>query len=81
MMKILPQRYREKMEDWFGKKGISGHVHCFFMPNMEGLKKVTYFIVLRSVHMIHFLDPIIFLSLFQLIEVLIRIINCFEFEQ
>ena len=31
--------------------------------------------------MIRFLDPIIFLSLFQLIEMLIRITNFFEFEQ
>ena len=43
MMKILPQRCREKMEDWCGKRGISGHVHCFLMPDIEGLKKVTYF--------------------------------------
>ena len=43
MMKIPPQQYREKMEDWFGKQGISGHVHCFLMPNSEGLKKATYF--------------------------------------
>ena len=32
------------MEDWFGKRGISGHVHCFLMSDIEGLnKKVTYF--------------------------------------
>ena len=31
------------MEDWFGKRGISGHVHCFLMPDIEGLKEVTYF--------------------------------------
>ena len=39
MMKILPQRYKEKIEDWFRKRGISGHVHCFLMPDIEGLKK------------------------------------------
>ena len=22
-----------KMEEWFGKKGISGHVNCFFLRN------------------------------------------------
>ena len=41
MTKIPPHQYREKMEDWFGKRGISGHVHCFLMPNSEGLKKAT----------------------------------------
>ena len=43
MTKIPPQQYREKMEDWFSKWGISGHVHCFLMPNSEELKKATYF--------------------------------------
>ena len=43
MMKIPPQQCTEKMEDWFGKRGISGHVHWFLMPNSEGLKKATYF--------------------------------------
>ena len=43
MMKTPPQQYREKMEDWFGKQGISGHVHGFLTPNSEGLKKATYF--------------------------------------
>ena len=43
MMKIPPQQYREKMKDWFGKRDISGHAHCFLMPNSEGLKKATYF--------------------------------------
>ena len=43
MTKIPPQQYREKMEDWFGKWGISGHVNCFLMPNSEELKKATYF--------------------------------------
>ena len=31
MMKILPQYFREKMENWFGKRGISGHVHSFIV--------------------------------------------------
>ena len=44
MMKIIPQKYREKMEEWFGKKGISGHVNCFFLRNSEEkLVKATYF--------------------------------------
>ena len=34
-----------------------------------------------SVHTIHFSDPIIFLALSQLIEMLIRITNFFEFEK
>ena len=36
--------------------------------------------VLRSVHKIRFSDPIFSLSLFQLIEMLIRVSNFFEFE-
>ena len=43
MMKIPPQRYREKMEEWFVMRGISGHVHCFLMPANQGLMKATYF--------------------------------------
>ena len=35
---------------------------------------------LGSVHTIHFLDPVIILALFQLIEMLIRLTNFFEFE-
>ena len=31
------------MEDRFGKRDISGHVLLFFLPDIEGLKKVTYF--------------------------------------
>jgi hypothetical protein len=29
-MKILPQSHREKMNEWFGKKGISLHVDVLF---------------------------------------------------
>ena len=36
--------------------------------------------VLGSVHTIHFFDPIIFLALYQLIEILIRMTNFFESE-
>ena len=44
MMKIIPQKYREKMEEWFGKNVISGHVNCFFLRNSEEkLVKATYF--------------------------------------
>ena len=43
MMKILPQYFREKMENWFGKRGISGHVHSFIMKNGDNFKKATYF--------------------------------------
>ena len=44
MMKIIPQKYREKMEEWFGKKSISSHVNCFFFKDKERkLRKVTYF--------------------------------------
>ena len=44
MMKIIPLKYWEKMEEWFGKKGISGHVNCFFLRNSEEkLVTATYF--------------------------------------
>ena len=42
MMKIIPQHFREKMEDWFGKRGISGHVTAFIMKEGQ-YKKATYF--------------------------------------
>ena len=28
-MKYMPQRYREKMTDFFGKRDINWHVRCF----------------------------------------------------
>ena len=37
--------------------------------------------LLRSVHTIHFLDPIKLLELLQLIEMLICVTNFFEFEK
>ena len=43
-MKVLPQSHREKMDGWFGKKGISLHVDVLFnMDASHTLKKVTYF--------------------------------------
>ena len=42
MMKILPQYFREKMENWFGKRGISGHVHGFIMREGTNHRKATY---------------------------------------
>ena len=43
-MKILPQAHREKMDDWFGKKGISLHVDVLFHKDINNsLKKTTYF--------------------------------------
>ena len=43
MMKTLPQYFREKMENWFGKRGISGQVHSFIMRQGNSYKKATYF--------------------------------------
>lgn len=43
-MKILPQAHREKMEQWFGKKGMSLHVDVLFYKDANNnLKKKTYF--------------------------------------
>lgn len=43
-MKILPQAHREKMDDWFGKKGISLHVDVlFYMDTNNNVQKLTYF--------------------------------------
>ena len=39
MMKILPQYFREKIEDCFGKTGISGHVHSFIMRSGTAYRK------------------------------------------
>ena len=39
MMKILHQYFREKMENWFGKRGISGHVHSFIMRQGNNYKR------------------------------------------
>ena len=43
MTKILPQYFHKKMENCFGKRGISGHVHSFIMKSGENFKKATYF--------------------------------------
>jgi hypothetical protein len=48
-IKILPMKYREKMEDWFGKRGISFHIDCFFVPSATSVgefRKATYFTTL-----------------------------------
>ena len=46
-MKVLPQSHREKMDDWFGKKGISLHVDVlFYMDINHTLKKMAYFTAL-----------------------------------
>jgi hypothetical protein len=43
-MKVLPQSHREKMDEWFGKKGISLHVDVlFYLDCNNNLKKNTYF--------------------------------------
>jgi hypothetical protein len=42
-MKMMPQKYRETMTDWFGKRGISNHMDCVFTVNDHGeIQKVTY---------------------------------------
>ena len=43
MMKILPQYFHEKIENWFGKRGSSGHVHSFMMRSGYNYKKATDF--------------------------------------
>ncbi len=48
-MKILPQLHREKMDNWFGKKGISLHVDVlFYMDCNNNLKKEYLFYCHRS---------------------------------
>jgi hypothetical protein len=43
-MKVLPQAHREKMDAWFGKRGISLHVDVLFYKDSKlNLKKMTYF--------------------------------------
>ena len=40
-MKIIPQHFCEKMEDWFGKRGISGHVTAFIMKKDSTRRQLT----------------------------------------
>ena len=44
-MKILPEKYREAMQDWFGKRGISNNVDCIFYEDEadKTMKKATYY--------------------------------------
>ena len=43
-MKVLPQAHREKMDAWFGKRGISLHVDVLFYKDSKlHVKKMTYF--------------------------------------
>lgn len=46
--KILPQNYREKQQDYYGKRGISMHVDVFVTQVNGTLKKAVYFTVLES---------------------------------
>ena len=42
-MKITTQQHREKMDEWYGKRGISLHVDVLFFLENDHLKKMTYF--------------------------------------
>ena len=44
-MEILPEKYKEAMQDWFGKRGISNHVDCNFYEDEadKTMKKATYY--------------------------------------
>lgn len=47
-MKFLPQRFREGMRLWFGKKGLSNHVTvCQFLKNSHMFKR-TYMTLLND---------------------------------
>jgi hypothetical protein len=48
-MKILPQRFREPMSDWFGKRGIANHVDSIFICDEKGnITKVTYITLVEN---------------------------------
>lgn len=41
-MKKLPSKYREKQEDWFGKRGISWHVSVVAFLENDVLKTLKF---------------------------------------
>ena len=45
--KVLPRKFREKQEEYFGKKGISQHVDVVLTKPNDTLVKHTYFTVLQ----------------------------------
>ena len=42
-MKVTTQQHREKMDEWYGKRGISLHVDVLFYIENDHLRKMTYF--------------------------------------
>ena len=47
--KILPVEFREGQKSYFGKKGMSMHIDCFFYKNESGdLKKKVYHTVIQK---------------------------------
>ena len=44
---VLPKKFRESQQDYYGKKGISLHVDVFLMKQQNLLKKHVYFTVIQ----------------------------------
>ena len=47
LLKILPRKFREPQQDYFGKKGMSQHV-LIYMKKDNNLHKYVYFTLLQK---------------------------------
>jgi uncharacterized C2H2 Zn-finger protein len=49
-MKVLPMRFHEKMEEWFGKRGMSLHIDVLFVLDSDSqqIRKFTYFTIIEK---------------------------------
>ena len=48
LLKILPRKFREPQQDYFGKKGMSQHVDVIYMKKEDNLHKYVYFTLLQK---------------------------------
>ena len=48
LLKILPRKFREPHQDYFGKKGMSQHVDVIYMKKDNNLHKYVHFTLLQK---------------------------------
>ena len=46
--KILPRKFREPQQDYFGNKGMTQHVDVIYMKKDNNLKNYVYFTYLQK---------------------------------